>query len=518
MREQLPITWTYARLDQVAAVVAGNPAPQGSEYFANGEFNFVRVYDMGMNGDTSFLTKTRDLINAAAAKKMRLIPSNSILFTKSGASTLLNQRAILAKDSYVVSHIAAALPSKGVESKWLFYFLQLIDFATLAHATNMPSLPLSRAKAIRVPIAPTNEQTRIIASVEELLSKLEKGVESFKAAQEQLIVYRQAVLKHAFEGKLTEEWRKKHVDELQPAEALLEKIKATREQRYRQQLDDWKRSVKAWETSGKEGKKPTKPGKPKELPPLTEEELSELPELPERWGWDKAGCLFESVTSGSRGWAKHYSDKGAAFIRITNLGFDSLKLDLSEEKIQHVDPPNNAEGLRTRVQEGDFLFSITGYLGMFAIAPKIDKAYVNQHIALAKPLSGFCKDYLGYYITAKTGGHHHLNRLTKGAVKAGLGLDDIRSFPFPMCSQEEQKKIVSKIESRLSVVESLEHDIANGLKQAEALRQSLLKKAFEGKLVPQDPNDEPASVLLERIKKEKAELKKNARKEKKVAV
>ena len=193
MSNSLPTSWAYTRLDQVAVVVAGNPAPQGTEYFNNGEFNFVRVHDMGMNENNTFLTKTRDLINDTATSKMRLIPANSVLFTKSGASTLLNQRAILAKDSYVVSHIAVAIPTNGLKSKWLFYFLQLVDFATLAHATNMPSLPLSRAKAIEVPIAPTNEQARIVAKIEELFSELDKGIESLKAARAKLNVYRQAV-------------------------------------------------------------------------------------------------------------------------------------------------------------------------------------------------------------------------------------------------------------------------------------------------------------------------------------
>jgi len=362
-----------------------------------------------------------------------------------------------------------------------------------------------------IPIPPLNEQTRIVSKLEELFSELDKGIESFKTVRKQLKIYRQTVLKHAFEGKLTEEWRKQHADELESAETLLKKIKSERKQRYQQQLDDWEQAVKTWEAGSKEGKKPTRPNKPKELPPLTEAEFAKLSELPEGWRWGRAGFLFESVTSGSRGWAKYYSDNGAVFIRITNLNYDALNLDLSKDKIQYVDPPNNAEGLRTRVQEGDFLFSITGYLGMFAIAPKVDEAYVNQHIALARPLSGFSKQYLGYYITAKAGGHHHLNKLTKGAVKAGLGLDDIQTFPVPMCSQEEQKKIVEEIESRLSVVEKLEQDIEVGLRQAETLRQSLLKKAFEGKLVPQDPTDEPASVLLERIKAEKAEQEKKAR-------
>ena len=404
-----------------------------------------------------------------------------------------------------------------LSSAFLKYRLNAADFVSFASHLNegdRPRVNFAQIGDFKILVPPTDEQVRIVTKIEELFSELNKGIESFKTAREQLIVYRQAVLKHAFEGRLTEEWRKKHAGELESPETLLGNIKAEREQRYRQQLDNWKQAVKDWEAGGKQGKKPATPSKPKEIPPLTEEELSELPE---GWEWDRAGWLFESVTSGSRGWAKYYSDKGAVFIRITNLNFDSLKLDLSKDKTQHVDPPNNAEGLRTRVQEGNFLFSITGYLGMFAIAPKIDEAYVNQHIALARPLSGFSKEYFGYYVTAKTGGLHHLNRLTKGAVKAGLGLDDIQNFPFPMCSQEEQKKIVSEIESRLSVAEKLEQDIEDGLKQAEALRQSLLKKAFEGRLVPQDPNDEPASVLLERIKTEKAKLKKKTRKEKTVA-
>jgi len=94
----------------------------------------------------------------------------------------------------------------------------------------------------------------------------------------------------------------------------------------------------------------------------------------------------------------------------------------------------------------------------------------------------------------------------------------LHTVPVPFCNLKEQNEVIQQIESRLSVVENLEHDIEDGLKQADALRQSLLKKAFEGKLVPQDPNDEPASVLLERIKTEKAKLKQKTRKQKKVAV
>lgn len=178
-------------------------------------------------------------------------------------------------------------------------------------------------------------------------------------------------------------------------------------------------------------------------------------------------------------------------MRITNLNFDTLGLDLRESKIQYVNPPENSEGLRTKVQEGDFLFSITGYLGMFAIAHKLENAFVNQHIALCRPKENFNKKYVGYWIISKSGGIHHLNLLRKGAVKAGLGLDDIKNFPVPLCSLEEQQRVVQEIESRLSVCDKLEETIHTNLKQAEALRQSILKKAFEGRLVKAKSIEKP---------------------------
>lgn len=120
-------------------------------------------------------------------------------------------------------------------------------------------------------------------------------MEALKTAQQQLKVYRQAVLQRAFEGKLTEEWRKQQKD-LPAGSQLLEQIKAERE-------------IQALETGRK-----LKPAAP-----LTEAEVAELPELPNEWKWIRAGELYIFVTSGSRGWARYYSDTGALFIRITNL-------------------------------------------------------------------------------------------------------------------------------------------------------------------------------------------------------
>ncbi|WP_341744560.1 restriction endonuclease subunit S [Azonexus hydrophilus] len=378
-------------------------------------------------------------------------------------------------------------PSSCILPKLLEHFVRYL-------VTKIPNNGYARhyqhlAKSL-LPIPPLPEQHRIVAKIEELFSELDQGVASLKTAREQLKVYRQSLLKNAFEGKLTAAWRAAHADQLETAAALQQRIARERQVRYQQQLADW-------QTAGQAGPKP-KPPKP--LPPLTPEELAELPELPEGWEWIKSGYLFEFVTSGSRGWAPYYSDSGALFLRITNLDFDSLALDLAPEKIQFVRPPLGAEGLRTKVQEGDFLFSITGYLGMFAIAPRLAEAYVNQHIALVRPTKGYSPKYFGYYVTSQSGGLHHLGKQTKGAVKAGLGLDDIQGFPVPLCSLTEQEQIVRVLESKLSEADQLDQTLATALQQADALRQSILKKAFCGQLVKQDKNDEPATALLERIR------------------
>ncbi|MEN6348257.1 MAG: restriction endonuclease subunit S [Syntrophomonas sp.] len=350
-------------------------------------------------------------------------------------------------------------------------FLQPLN--ELQTGSSYPAVRDSDVFTQPIPLPPKPEQRHIVAKIEQFFSKLDNAVEILKTLQQQLRVYRQAVFTSAFEGKLTKKWRSSQND------LAISK--------------DFKSLITKNEYSSASSIF------------LTPDMI-----LPYDWEWVRSGDLFEFVTSGSRGWAKYYSDSGAIFLRITNLDFDSLELDLNGN-IQYVNPPPSSEGTRTRVQEGDFLFSITGYLGMFAIAPKLEEAYVNQHIALCRPLPGLNKRYLGYWIISKTGGYHYLNLLQKGATKAGLGLEDIRNFPIPLCSLAEQHEIVQEIESRLSVADKLKETIEQTLQQAEALRQSILKKAFEGRLLSEDelaevrkePDWEPARVLLERIKAQK---------------
>jgi type I restriction enzyme, S subunit len=158
----------------------------------------------------------------------------------------------------------------------------------------------------------------------------------------------------------------------------------------------------------------------------------------------KSGELFSFVTSGSRGWAKYYSDSGPAFLRVGNLDHDSVSLDLRD--VQRVRPPSDAEGTRTRVQPADILISITADVGMVGIVPDdFEEAYINQHVALARPNSTVHPPYLAWCLSSPPA-QRQFRELQRGATKVGLGLDD-------------------------------------NLQRATRLRQSILQKAFTGELV-----------------------------------
>jgi type I restriction enzyme S subunit len=206
-----------------------------------------------------------------------------------------------------------------------------------------------------------------------------------------------------------------------------------------------------------------------------------LNELPNGWHWTITDQLFWFVTSGSRGWAKYYSDSGAVFFRIGNLDHNSVSLDLN--KIQCVKPPKGAEGTRTKVEENDILISITADVGMIGVVPRsFEEAYINQHISLARPVSSVNSLYIAWYLTSRLGQNQFV-ALQRGATKAGLGLDDIRSVNIPIPPFEEQAEVISQIEKRLSVVHEIEIEVDKNLKRTVRLRQSILKKAFSGKLV-----------------------------------
>ena len=151
--------------------------------------------------------------------------------------------------------------------------------------------------------------------------------------------------------------------------------------------------------------------------------------------------------------------------------------------------------------KGDLLISITADVGMVALVKGgLGKAYINQHIALARPVGNIDRQYLAYFLSAKNGGQAQFTNLQRGATKAGLGLDDIRNIWIARPPLAEQQEIVREIERRLSAANKLAITLDQQLSRAQASRELLLREAYAGRLVLQDSSDEPAPVLLERIR------------------
>lgn len=387
---------------------------------------------------------------------------------------------------------------------YLSLAVQIFKFRN--RGTTIGGVTTKQLRDLAFPLAPLPEQHRIVERLEALFSELDKGIERLQAAREQLRFYRHAVLKHAFEGKLTEKWRKEHASELKSAEVLLKEIRREREEHHRQSLEERRQAVKT-------GKRPSRPTNPKKLPPLTKDELAELPE---NMNWIRLGECAEivgGVTKGRKLDGKETID--LPYLRVANV--QEGYLDLSEMKTIKVLP----EDLDIyRLLPGDVLYTEGGdkdKLGRGTIwHGEISDCIHQNHIFRARLChSAFLPEFVSYYSQAQSAKTYFFKKAKQTVNLASINMTVLSRLPIPLLDRREQLEIVQQIESRLSIVEQLERTIDKSLQKAEAVRQSVLKKAFEGRLVQQDPNDESASVLLERMKAEKAKQREKQGKTKK---
>ena len=397
-----------------------------------------------------------------------------------------------------------------ISSSFLKHRLNAADFVSFASHLNegdRPRVSFDQIGEFEILIPPPLEQHRIVAKIEELSSELDKGIESLKAARAKLNIYRQAVLKHAFEGKLTAQWREENKDKLETPEQLLARIKQEREARYDQQLKEWKAAVKKWEESGKSGKRPQRPKRlPKSKDVNSVPSLDSLGALPTGWRWITVSEIADLVTDGTHH-TPNYTSSGVPFISVKDIrhgkvNFDDCKFISRDE--------HDALIQRCHPESGDLLITKSGTIGRLAIVPDkeislfVSVALVKIQSAQAHISSRWLRYAFEHHIMGL-----NIDQQIKGGVLKNYHLEDLRLAILPFCGVREQEELVRQIEKKFSVLEELETALDQQLVRADAMRQSILKRAFSGQLVPQDPHDEPASVLLDRIRAEREQVAKN---------
>lgn len=489
----LPNGWQLARLDELCDWGSGGTPRRSEPSYFGGEFPWITISDLndGKVGKTAESLTEAGVANSAA----KLVPKGTVLVALYGS---IGKLGITTQPSTTNQAIACALPDLlAFDALYLFHFLRSRrhELGLLGTGVTQKNIYLGDIKTFEIPVAPRAEQTRIVAKLEELLSDLDAGVAELKAAQKKLGQYRQSLLKAAVEGALTAEWRANNTPSETGAQ-LLERILTERRARWEaKQLARFK----------EQGKTPPKDWQ-KKYPEPVQPDTADLSELPEEWVWaslDMLGEIASGVAKGSKIGAD-IEVREVPYLRVANVqrGF----LDLSEVKTILATERDIAE---LTLKAGDVLFNEGGdrdKLGRgWVWRDEVADCIHQNHVFRMRPyLPEILPELISHH--GNTFGKTWFQNAGKQTTNlASINMTMLRMFPVPLGPADEQRELLAQLELQIEQIVQQEQAVELGIKQSIAQRQNILRAAFSGELVPQDPNDEPASVLLERIRAERAE-------------
>ncbi len=382
-------------------------------------------------------------------------------------------------------------PNPLVDSAYLAWFLQTEEYrrqvSDLAAGSNINNLRRDHIEGLLFRLAPLDEQRRIVAKIEELASELDAGVAALERVRAGLKRYRAAFLKAAVEGKLTEDWRAQHPD-TEPASALLERILTERRHKWEEaQLAKFaqagKQQPKSWQANYPEPQKPS---------------LEEVFELPAGWVWATAEQLTDETRAITYGVIKlgEQLEGGVPTLRSSNVRHLHLDLD----GVKSISPSIADDYQRTFLEGGEILVTVRGTLGGVVVVPASCSGFnISREVAMLAIVDPTLSPLLAKFIGAPPI-QAWLTKNTRGIAYTGINIAALKQLPIPVPPFAEQMEIEAEVERRLSIVDEIEAQVEANLKRAARLRQGILKRAFEGRLVPQDPTDEPAEQLLARIR------------------
>ena len=328
--------WVYATIGDVVAsngIFTDGDWVETKDQDLNGGVRLIQLADIG---DGSFLDKSSRFLTRAKAHRL-----NCTFLTKGDLLVArmpdpLGRCCIFPFDGVekyvtVVDVCVVRLGTSPIAPKYMMYLINSprtrADIDALKSGSTRKRISRGNFASVEIPLAPQNEQIRIVAKIEELFSELGKGIESLETAREQLKVYRQAVLKHAFEGKLTGQWREENKDKLETPEQLLARTKQEREARYERQLQECRTAVKEWEGKGKPGRKPLKPKKPLEIAGVPDDVSAKLPQLPEGWLWVRLGNISDVSGGLTKNQKRNSLPRKMKYLRVANVYSDKILTD-----------------------------------------------------------------------------------------------------------------------------------------------------------------------------------------------
>ncbi|MGE0490537.1 MAG: restriction endonuclease subunit S [Vulcanimicrobiota bacterium] len=484
----LPTGWQLVELGELGKwATGGTPSRSVPEYFGGG-IPWVKTGDL----DDGPVVTIEETISELGLKNSnaKLFPPGTLLVALYGAT--IGKLGILVSAAACNQACAALLPgSTALVVEYLFWYLRSRreDLRAAGQGGAQPNISQGLLKAYKCPLPPVNEQRRIVARIEELQGRSRAARESLEAIPPLLERFRQSVLAAAFRGDLTADWRRANPD-VEPASVLLERIRVERRRRWEEA------ELERLRAKGREPKDDKWRTKYREPEPV---DTTGLRKLPEGWAWIHVAEVADVVDPHPSHRTPPVVSGGVPYVGMGDFRSDGT-LDL--EGARKVSPNKlRSHRERYRLQSGDFIFGKIGTLGTPIELPQPFDYCVSANVILLQPVSEVNSRWLLHYLDSPYIGRI-LADLSRATAQPAFGITKMRQLAVPIPSRAEQDFAVRLIDSHLerSLVEG------DALKVAaislERLDQSILVKAHRGELVPQDPDDESASALLERIRGE----------------
>ncbi|WP_372719362.1 restriction endonuclease subunit S [Novipirellula sp.] len=485
----LPEGWEKSTIGDVAKIVTGKTPSTKKKEYHGGDIPFVKPGDLDREGG---LSTSETYVTELGATQAPRLPASTVLVSCIGN---LGKVAILERDAICNQQINAILPTDALESRFTFHWAKTIRpwMEENASATTVTILNKGRFEGAPVVIPPLAEQRRIVSKIESLQERSSRARRALSEVGPLLEQFRQSVLRAAFSGRLTADWREAHQD-VEPATELLSRIRTQRRHRWEQS------ELAKYEAKAKQPPKNWQ-DKYKEPQPLTESDIEELPELPDGWTWTTVAQVLTDSRTGLVRSAKEQSDTtGVPYIRMQHY---DLFGRWNVKDLTHV-PASPDEVATCELQPGDVLFNTRNsyeLVGKVAIWPADRDGFVfNNNLLRMRFVDSVTPAWIAAQMQSP-GFQARIEQFKSATTSVcALYTRDLMAQPVAVAPLIEQERVTSLISSSLANVKEIEACESESESALTQLDQSILAKAFRGELVPQDPRDEPASELLARIR------------------